>query len=66
VLGLVGTNGIGKSTALQILGNKLMPNLGRFDNEVTWKDVLNHFKGSELQNFFTKMLEDKLKASMKP
>ena len=43
-----------------------MPNLGRFDNEVTWKDVLNHFKGSELQNFFTKMLEDKLKASMKP
>ena len=28
VLGLVGTNGIGKSTALAVLGNKLMPNLG--------------------------------------
>lgn len=31
VLGLVGTNGIGKSTALQILAAKLKPNLGRYD-----------------------------------
>jgi ABC-type transport system involved in cytochrome bd biosynthesis fused ATPase/permease subunit len=29
VLGLVGTNGIGKSTALKVLGGKLKPNLGR-------------------------------------
>lgn len=28
VLGLVGTNGIGKSTALKILAGKLKPNLG--------------------------------------
>lgn len=32
VLGLVGTNGIGKSTALKILSGKLKPNLGRHDN----------------------------------
>jgi ATP-binding cassette subfamily E protein 1 len=31
VLGLVGTNGIGKSTALKILAGKLKPNLGRFE-----------------------------------
>ena len=31
VLGLVGTNGIGKSTALKILAGKLKPNLGRFN-----------------------------------
>ena len=30
VLGLVGTNGIGKSTALKILAGKLKPNLGSF------------------------------------
>lgn len=30
ILGLVGINGIGKSTALQILGNKLKPNLGNY------------------------------------
>lgn len=31
VLGLVGTNGIGKSTALKIMAGKLKPNLGRLD-----------------------------------
>jgi ABC-type multidrug transport system fused ATPase/permease subunit len=31
VLGLVGTNGIGKSTALKILAGKLKPNLGRLE-----------------------------------
>lgn len=30
VLGLVGTNGIGKSTALKILAGKLKPNLGKY------------------------------------
>jgi ATP-binding cassette subfamily E protein 1 len=30
VLGLVGTNGIGKSTALKILAGTLKPNLGKF------------------------------------
>jgi ABC-type transport system involved in cytochrome c biogenesis ATPase subunit len=30
VLGLVGTNGIGKSTALQILAGVFKPNLGKF------------------------------------
>lgn len=31
VLGLVGTNGIGKSTALKILAGKQKPNLGKYD-----------------------------------
>jgi ATP-binding cassette subfamily E protein 1 len=39
VLGLVGTNGIGKSTALKVLGGKLKPNLGRFENPPDWQEV---------------------------
>lgn len=35
VLGLVGTNGIGKSTALKVLAGKLKPNLGRYDVRLT-------------------------------
>jgi len=66
VLGLVGTNGIGKSTALKVLAGKLKPNLGRFENPPDWQDILRHFRGSELQNFFTKILEDNLKAIIKP
>ena len=50
VLGLVGTNGIGKSTALKILSNKLKPNLGRYDNPPDWEEILKYFRGSELQS----------------
>jgi len=66
VLGLVGTNGIGKSTALRILAGKLKPNLGRFDSPPDWQEILTYFRGSELQNYFTKILEDNLKAIIKP
>jgi ATP-binding cassette, sub-family E, member 1 len=66
VLGLVGTNGIGKSTALRILAGKLKPNLGRFDNPPEWQEILTYFRGSELQNYFTRILEDNLNAITKP
>ena len=122
VLGLVGTNGIGKSTALKILAGKLKPNLGRLDvsnappalhtigystvltglvlplhtwsceagckarnvltfwhrnclthflpdmlqSQLDWQEILTYFRGSELQNYFQKILEDDLKAIIKP
>ncbi|CAI5529068.1 unnamed protein product [Closterium sp. Naga37s-1] len=66
VLGLVGTNGIGKSTALKVLAGKLKPNLGRFSNPPDWQEILTYFRGSELQNYFTRILEDNLKAIIKP
>lgn len=66
VMGLVGSNGTGKSTALKILSGKLKPNLGKYDKPPEWKDILVYFRGSDLQNYFTKMLEDKMKAALKP
>lgn len=66
ILGLVGINGIGKSTALQILGNQLKPNLGNYREEPQWDKILKYFKGSELQNYLTKMLELNLKPAIKP
>ncbi|CCK71712.1 Fe-S cluster-binding ribosome biosynthesis protein KNAG_0H02970 [Huiozyma naganishii CBS 8797] len=66
VLGLVGTNGIGKSTALKILAGKQKPNLGRYEDPPEWQEIIKYFRGSELQNYFTKMLEDDIKAIIKP
>ncbi|CAI5445033.1 unnamed protein product [Caenorhabditis angaria] len=66
VLGLVGTNGIGKSTALKILAGKQKPNLGNFEKEQEWTTIINYFRGSELQNYFTRILEDTLKCVIKP
>jgi len=65
VLGLVGTNGIGKSTALHILAGKIKLNLGEFVDSPDWEQILRYFRGNELQNYFTKMIEDDIKAVMK-
>lgn len=65
VLGLVGTNGIGKTTALKILSGKLKPNLGQFDVNPVWASILNNYKGSELHGYFTKILEGSMKAISK-
>jgi ATP-binding cassette, sub-family E, member 1 len=62
----VGINGIGKSTALQILGNKLKPNLGNYREPPEWDQILKHFKGSEIQNYLTKMLELTYVPAIKP
>jgi ATP-binding cassette subfamily E protein 1 len=66
VLGLVGSNGTGKSTALKILAGKQKPNLGNFSDPPDWEDILAYFRGSELQGYFTKVLEEKMRTVMKP
>jgi ATP-binding cassette subfamily E protein 1 len=40
--------------------------LGRYDDPPDWQEILKYFRGSELQNYFTKVLEDNLKALIKP
>jgi ATP-binding cassette subfamily E protein 1 len=66
VLGLVGSNGTGKSTALKILGNKLKPNLGQYEMEPGWEEIITHFRGNELQNYLTRMVEHRLVTVLKP
>eukprot|EP01130_Rhizamoeba_saxonica_P009749 TRINITY_DN3978_c0_g1_i1.p1 TRINITY_DN3978_c0_g1~~TRINITY_DN3978_c0_g1_i1.p1 ORF type:complete len:607 (-),score=158.38 TRINITY_DN3978_c0_g1_i1:37-1857(-) len=66
VLGLVGTNGIGKSTALKVLAGKLKPNLGYYSDPPEWLEIIHHYRGSELQNYFTKVVEDDMKVLIKP
>lgn len=66
VLGLVGSNGTGKSTALKILAGKQKPNLGNFANPPDWEEILTYFRGSELQGYFTKILEEKMRTVVKP
>jgi len=67
VLGLLGTNGIGKSTVLSILSGRVKPNLGKFEPPLaTWADIVKYYRGSDLQNYFTMILENKLKVAIKP
>jgi ATP-binding cassette subfamily E protein 1 len=66
VLGLIGATGTGKSTALNILKGKIKPNLGKYRAEPSWEDIMKYFRGSEHQAYFQHLLEDKIKAIIKP
>jgi ATP-binding cassette, sub-family E, member 1 len=66
VVGILGVNGIGKSTAIKILAGILKPNLGKLDNEASYNDLIKHFKGTEAQIFFEKLKKKEIILSYKP
>lgn len=66
VLGLLGQNGIGKSTTLKVLSGEIKPNLGNFQNPPDWNTIIQFYRGSSLQEYFQKISEGKLKISHKP
>ena len=67
VLGLIGPNGCGKSTMLKILAGEIKLNLGKFGVDAPhWNEIINKFKGSELQGYFINLRDKKTKIIHKP
>jgi ATP-binding cassette subfamily E protein 1 len=67
VLGLIGQNGIGKTTMLKILSGDLTINLGRFDESIPDdNEIIDFFKGSELQQYFLDLKKGKINIVHKP
>ena len=67
VVGLVGRNGMGKSTIVNVLSGSMKPNLGKYDQqEVSWGEVLKYYQGTELKSHFEKIASGNMRASIKP
>lgn len=66
VLGLLGQNGIGKTTTLKVLSGEIKPNLGNHQNPPEWNEIIQYYRGSTLQDYFQKMSENRLKVAHKP
>ena len=66
VVGLLGRNGIGKTTVLEILSGNMVPNFGNFNDKPDYAQAISFFKGREEQAFFTALSEGKLSLSLKP
>ncbi len=66
VVGLVGRNGVGKSTALNILSGSLKPNLGNYEANPPWDEIIDEFQGTELRSHFEAISQGKLRVSIKP
>jgi len=66
VVGLLGRNGMGKSTVVNILSGNLKPNLGRYENPPEWDEILKYYGGTELKSHFEKIKNKQIHASIKP
>jgi ATP-binding cassette subfamily E protein 1 len=66
VVGLLGQNGIGKSTTLKMLSGEIKLNLGNYEEPPDWDKIITHYRGSSLQDYFQKMSGGKLRVSSKP
>jgi ATP-binding cassette subfamily E protein 1 len=66
VLGLLGQNGIGKTTTLKVLSGEIKPNLGKYDNPAEWNEIIQYYRGSTLQDYFLKISQNNLKIAHKP
>ena len=66
VTGLLGANGIGKSTAVKILSGQLRPNLGETGHESVWDEILKKYAGTELYDYLQVISKGSVKVAVKP
>ncbi len=63
VVGIIGANGIGKTTVMKILSGEVRPNLGA---NADWQEIIERFRGKEIQNYLEKLSLGEIKAVYKP
>ena len=66
VTGILGPNGIGKTTAVRALADEMVPNLGEYDTDPTWERVLDRYRGTELQTYIERVQGGEVTIARKP
>jgi ATP-binding cassette subfamily E protein 1 len=64
--GILGPNGIGKTTAIKILSGQIIPNLGEFKKKGSWEKVLEYYAGTELYDHFRQVSNNEISSIVKP
>lgn len=66
ITGILGPNGIGKTTAIKILSGSEIPNLGDYTAPPSKEKVLEHFAGTDMQTYLSDVYAGKIKVALKP
>jgi len=64
--GILGPNGIGKTTAIRILSGQINPNLGKINETVELNEILEYYSGTELFDHFNKIANNEISTIVKP
>lgn len=66
-VGIIGRNGIGKSTALEVLSGNFIPNLGNFSEKPKdYSRIVEKYSTKILGDYFKKLQSKEIKISYKP
>ena len=66
VTGILGPNGIGKTTAVRVLADELTPNLGQVGSDPDWEAVLDSYRGTALQEYLAALRAGDVTVARKP
>ena len=65
-IGILGPNGIGKTTAIKILSGQLVANLGDIEKKPSWDEVVELYAATELHDHFKEIQTESLSSVVKP
>lgn len=65
-VGILGQNGIGKTTAVKILSGQIIPNLGEYNKAPSWEDIIKYYAGTELYKHFKDLSSNEISSVVKP
>ncbi|MBI1972530.1 ribosome biogenesis/translation initiation ATPase RLI [Candidatus Woesearchaeota archaeon] len=66
IVGIIGRNGIGKTTSLSILSNAHKPNLGNYEQEATPEQIVRKYAKTLYADYFKKLYNNDIKIAYKP
>ncbi len=66
VVGLIGRNGIGKTTNINLISNELKPNFGDYKDTLSAEATIKKFRGKDIQPYLTDLYRGGLKVVKKP
>ncbi len=67
IIGILGPNGIGKSTAINLLSGSFRPNLGDWQQPPPdWEEIISTFPRGELRDYLSLISEGQISIAVKP
>ena len=66
IIGLVGKNGIGKTTSINILTGNIHPNFGRIENPPNEQEIIEKYSGTILAKYFEDLFGNRIRIAHKP